>query len=78
MLEGVVAETQFDALQIKLAALTEKIDSLQGSSTTVVTQRRSENLPRDMVVSIKVFVADFHAGSGKGGCKVVAIVLGET
>ena len=45
-------EKQFDALQRKLAVLTEKIDNLQGSSTTAVKQRRSENLPRDMVVSI--------------------------
>ena len=45
-------ERQFDALQRNLAALTEKIDNLQGLSTTVVAQRRSENLPRDMVVSI--------------------------
>lgn len=52
-------EKQFDALQRKLAALTEKIDNLQGSSNTVVPQRRNENLPRDMVVSIKDFVADF-------------------
>ena len=52
-------ERQFDALQRKLAALTEKIDNLQGSSNTVLPQRRNENLPRDMVVSIKDFVADF-------------------
>ena len=42
---------QFDALQRKLAVLAEKIDNLPGSSTTAVEQRRSENLPRDMVVS---------------------------
>ncbi|XP_015759968.1 PREDICTED: uncharacterized protein LOC107339221 isoform X2 [Acropora digitifera] len=50
-------EKQFDALQRKLAVLTEKIDNLQGSSTTAVKQRRSENLPRDMVACVHKVVA---------------------
>ncbi|KAL9978766.1 hypothetical protein ACROYT_G016321 [Oculina patagonica] len=51
-------ERQFVAVQRSLAALTEKIDNLQGLSTAVVSQRsRVENLPRDMVACVHKVVA---------------------
>lgn len=45
---------KFDSLQKKLAALTEKNWQLARGPTAAVRQRRSENLPSDMVVSVRV------------------------
>ena len=63
MLKEVVATTRgsLTLFKEKLLLSQKKMDNLLGLPTTVVAQIRSENLPRDVMASIKVFGADFYA-----------------